>query len=89
MIYHVLNRAKGRLPLFEKPRDYEAFEKVRGEAHERFPMRMVAYCVLPNHWHLVLWPRRDQDRSRFMAWVTLTPTQRWHAQRRSAGAGHL
>lgn len=89
MIYHVLNRANGRLPLFEKPSDYEAFEQVLGEAQDRFPMRMLAYCVMPNHWHLVLWPRRDQDLSRFMAWVTLTHTQRWHAHRRSAGAGHL
>ncbi|MGH7231222.1 MAG: transposase [Nitrospiraceae bacterium] len=89
VIYHILNRANGRLPLFEKPGDYEAFEKVLAQAHERFPMRTLAYCMMPNHWHLVLWPRRDEELSRFMAWVTLTHTQRWHAHRRSAGAGHL
>ena len=89
MIYHVLNRANGRLPLFETPADYEAFEKVLGEGHDRFPMRILAYCLMPNHWHLVLWPRRDEELSRFMAWVTLTHTQRWHAHRQSAGAGHL
>jgi putative transposase len=43
MIYHVLNRANGRMPLFEKAGDYEAFEKVLGEAHNRFPMRILAY----------------------------------------------
>jgi len=89
IVYHILNRANGRLPLFNKPGDYEAFEKVLAEAHARVPMRTLAYCVLPNHWHLVLWPRRDEDLSRFMAWVTLTHTQRWHAHRRSAGTGHL
>jgi putative transposase len=89
MVYHVLNRANGRLPLFEKAGDYEAFERVLAEAHERIAMRTLAYCVMPNHWHLVLWPRRDGDLSRFLAWVTLTHTQRWHAHRRSAGAGHL
>src|SRR5690349_16171191 len=52
-------------------------------------MRTLAYCVMPNHWHLVLWPRRDEDLSRFMAWVTLTHTQRWHAYRQSAGNGHV
>ncbi len=52
-------------------------------------MRTLAYCVMPNHWHLVLWPRRDGDLSRFMAWVTLTHTQRWHAHHHSAGTGHL
>src|SRR5688572_23335174 len=89
VIYHVLNRANGRLPLFETPADYEAFEKVLAEAHVRFPMRTLAYCLMPNHWHLVLWPRRDGDLSRFMGWLTLTHTQRWHAHRGSAGAGHL
>ena len=89
IIYHVLNRANGRLPLFEKPADYEAFENVLSEAHERIAMRTLAYCVMPNHWHLVLWRRRDEDLSRFMAWVTLTHTQRWHAYRQSAGNGHV
>ena len=89
VIYHVLNRANARLPIFEKPSDFEAFERVLGEAHARVAMRILAYCIMPNHWHLVLWPRRDGELSEFMAWVTLTHTQRWHAHHRSAGAGHL
>jgi putative transposase len=44
---------------------------------------------MPNHFHLVLWPRRDGDLSRFMQWLTMTHTQRWHAHRRDAGHGHL
>lgn len=89
VVYHVLNRANARLPLFNTPTDYEAFERVLAEAHERIAMRTLAYCVMPNHWHLVLWPRKDGDLSRFMAWVTLTHTQRWHAYRHTAGSGHL
>ena len=77
VISHVLNRANGRLPIFEKPGDYEAFERILAEGHERFTTRILAYCVMPNHWHLVLWPRRDGELSAFMAWVTLTHTQRW------------
>ena len=52
-------------------------------------MRTLAYCVMPNHWHLVVWPRREGDLSRFMAWLTLTHTQRWHAYHHSTGTGHL
>lgn len=59
------------------------------EAHARIAMRTRGYCLMPNHFHLVLWPRNDGDLSRFMAWVTLTYTQRWHAHRHSAGSGHL
>jgi len=89
IIYHVLNRANARSPIFEKPGDFESFEQVLGDAHARHPARILAYCLMPNHWHLVLWPYRDGDLSRFMAWVTLTHTQRWHAHHQSAGSGHL
>lgn len=88
-VYHVLNRANGRVSLFETERDYAAFERVLVLACERIAMRLLAYCVMPNHWHLVLWPRQDGDLSRFMGWLTLTHTQRWHAQHRTVGHGHL
>jgi putative transposase len=89
LVYHVLNRANGRWPLFDKPADYEAFERVLGEAQLEHPVPLLAYCVMPNHWHLVLAPEGDGDLSRFVAWLTLTHTQRWHAHRHTAGNGHL
>src|ERR687892_1874430 len=79
--YHVLNRRVSRLPLFEKPGDYSAFEKVLGEAHERTKIRIASYCLMPNHWHLLLWPRDDGELSEVMRWITVTHTQRWHAHR--------
>ena len=88
-VYHVLNRANARLPIFEKPADYESFERILEEGVERVSMRLLAYCLMPSHWHLLLWPQHDGDLSRFMAWITLTHTQRWHAHRGSAGEGHL
>jgi len=88
-VYHVLNRANARLPLFEADADYEAFLAVLAEAHQRVPMRTLGYCVMPNHWHLVLWPRGDGDLSEFMRWLTVTHTQRWHAAHGSAGSGHI
>ena len=89
LVYHVLNRANARIRLFEKTGDYEAFEQVMAEARERVPMRILSYCLMPNHWHMVLWPREDGDLSDFVRWLTLTHTQRWHAHHRSAGSGHL
>lgn len=89
LVYHVLNRANGRLPIFEKNEDYEAFERVLAQAVQRVDIRLLAYCVMPNHWHLVLWPRVDGDLSRFVGWLTLTHTQRWHAHRHTTGSGHL
>jgi putative transposase len=51
IVYHVLNRAVARLPLFQKPADYDAFQRVLGEALERSPIRILAFVLMPNHWH--------------------------------------
>jgi putative transposase len=88
-VYHVLNRANGKHRIFEQDRDYLAFERVLAEVQERVSMRILAWCVMPNHWHLLLWPRLDGDLSTYMRLVTLIHTQRRHAHRASAGAGHL
>jgi putative transposase len=85
----VLNRANSRRKIFEGAGDYLAFERILAEVRLRVPMRILAWCLMPNHWHLVLWPTEDGHLSNYMRLVTLTHTQRWHARRRSAGTGHL
>ncbi len=89
LAYHVMNRVAGRQDLVEDTADFEAFERVLTEARERDGMRICAYALMPNHFHLVLWPRKDGDLSRFMQWLAMTHTQRWHAHRHSVGHGHL
>ncbi len=89
LVYHVINRGNGREKIFRKPADYAAFEKVLTEAMARTPTRLLAWCLMPTHWHLVLWPRRDGELSDFVRWLTQTHTQRWHAHHRSAGSGHV
>jgi REP-associated tyrosine transposase len=88
-VYHVLNRANARVEIFEDNADYETFERVLLQAVERSKTRLLAYCLMPNHWHLLVWPRQDGELSRFVGWLTLTHTQRWHAHRHSAGCGHV
>ena len=55
VVYHVLNRANGRLRIFKKRADFEAFERVLAEGLERVDMRLCGYCIMGNHWHLLLW----------------------------------
>ena len=88
-VFHVLNRAVGRAKLFRKDSDYAAFEKVLQESLEWQPMRVLSYCVMPNHWHMILWPRRDGELSEFLRWLTVTHTQRWHAHHHTSGTGPL
>jgi putative transposase len=89
VIFHVLNRGVRRLRLFESPGDYRAFLNVLREAQARTPVRCLAYCLMPNHFHLVLWPKTDTEMSAFMAWLTATHSKRWHARRRTTGTGHV
>ena len=89
IVYHVLNRANGRLRLFKKDDDFLAFEQVLLEAHERVPIRILTWCLMNNHWHFVLWPKHDGELTEFMRWLTLTHTQRWKHAHDAVGHGHL
>lgn len=88
-VYHVLNRAVGRATLFHDESDYAAFVKAVDHAHAAIPMRVLGYVLMPNHFHLVLWPRLDGELSEFMRRLTVTHTQRWHAHHHTAGTGPL
>lgn len=89
LIYHVINRANLKTTIFETEADFSAFEKILREAQIKIPMRLLAYCIMPNHWHLVLWPHNDGDLSAFMAWLTTTHARRWYLSRGNDGMGHL
>ena len=52
--YHVINRANARMQIFDNDKDYKLFEKVLEEAKNRFDMRILSYCIMPNHWHLCI-----------------------------------
>ena len=89
LVYHVLNRGNLRACIFHKDGDYEAFERILQEAWERTPVELFAWCLMPNHWHMVLRPGQDGDLAEFMRWLTVTHTQRWRAHSHSEGEGHL
>jgi len=88
-VYHMLNRANLKVPIFHKPQDYDAFEKLLGEAVNRFDIQLLSYCLMPNHWHFVVTPNVDGEMGRFGQWVSLTHTQRHHAYYHMVGLGHL
>jgi REP-associated tyrosine transposase len=66
LVYHVMNRGVGRMDVFEDDGDYAAFERVLAEALEREPgVRLLGYCLMPNHWHLVVWPEQKRGQTPF------------------------
>jgi putative transposase len=89
-VYHVLNRAALKYRIFRTEKDFLAFEHLLLQARERFPgMRVLAWCILSNHWHLLLWPRRDGELSDFMFWVTMTHAARYRTAHHTVGYGPL
>ena len=76
--YHVINRGNRRAEVFHNHRDYQAFVKLMERACNRLPMRIVSYCLMPNHFHLVSWPHEDGDLSRWMQWLLTSHVRRYH-----------
>ena len=89
LVYHALNRAVARLPLFQKDGDFQAFERVLTQALQEQPTRLLAYCLMPNHWHVVLWPEKAGELTAFLRWLTHTHSMRWHAHYHTGGTGHI
>ena len=87
--YHILNRSAGRTTLFRTPADYAAFERVLLEAHARTPLPLLAYTLMPNHWHFVVRPTTDSQITDFFRWLTHTHAMRWRVAHHTVGHGHL
>jgi len=87
LFFHVVNRAAKRSTLFETADDYAAFEGVLSSAVARHRVSLYAYCVMPNHWHLLLSANIDGALSRFMHWLTTTHARRWQVHRGLEGQG--
>lgn len=88
-IYHVINRANARHTIFLEQEDYLLFEQLLEEAKELVDIRIYAYCIMPNHWHLLLSPKENGKLSEYMKWLTNTHTRRWHTGHNTIGTGPL
>jgi putative transposase len=86
-VYHVLNRGNVQAEVFHDADDYAAMLRIMEEACERLPMRVLSYCLMPNHFHFVLWPRHDGDLSSWMQWLTTCHVRRYHNH--YGGSGHV
>lgn len=89
LVYHVHNRVAGRRRLFKKTADYKQFEQVLSDVYESCGCRILSYCALPDHWHLLLWPRRDGELSDVMRLLTVTHSRRVQSSTGTIGNGPL
>ena len=87
--YHVINRGVMRLTIFNSEADYALFEELLFDTAQETGMRILAYALMPNHWHLVLFPVSDGDLGIFMHRLTNSHTRQVHAQTGTIGTGPL
>jgi REP element-mobilizing transposase RayT len=88
-VFHVLNRGVPRMQLFETQGDFQAFERALQETRDETPMRIWAGALMPNHWHLLLWPERDGDLATCMQRLSIPHVRRWQEHRHDVGLGRV
>jgi putative transposase len=83
--YHLINRGNNRASVFLEPADYRRFIGLMERSQERVQLRLLAYCLMPNHFHLVASQDGQRDISRWMHWLLTTHSHRHHLQFGSSG----
>ena len=86
-VFHVMNRAVRDTVLFKTRSDYRAFIATTRESLARSRIKVIAYNVMPNHWHFVAICDRIEEVSRWMHWLSCTHANRWNGAHGTRGRG--
>src|SRR5260370_6455484 len=87
LVYHALKRGNNRAAVFFTPADYLAFLEALGQTQKRYPFQLFGYCLMSNHFHLLLAPGPGQSISRILQSLTVAHTWRYH--RTHGTVGHV
>lgn len=83
--YHVINRGNGRQQVFHKDEDYQAFVDLLAATRKRYALRIGAWVLMPNHFHLLVQPEQGDELSRGMQWLMTSHVRRYHGHYRTSG----
>lgn len=87
--YHVLNRSNHKLQIFNTPHDYRTFIEILNETAFMFQVQILGFCIMPNHWHIIVQTVADGDLSKFMRRLTNTHVKRYQSEYEIVGNGRL
>ena len=88
-VLHVVNRGNDRRTLFAGDDDYRAFLRLMLCALSATSLRVLAYVLMPNHWHLVVWPETPAQLSSFMLRLTGAHAAIVRSLTATQGSGHV
>jgi len=83
--YHLINRGNGRQQVFHKDGDYRAFIDLMLTAREKFAVRLHAWCLMPNHFHLLVQPEQADQLNKMMQWLMTSHVRRYHQHYGTSG----
>ncbi len=84
-IYHVLNRGNRKQTVFHREKDYLTFLELMKKAKEKFPIKIFAYCIMPNHYHFALMPIEIDHLSKWIHWLTTVHAGKYHHHYQTSG----
>ena len=75
--------------LFRQPEEYAVFLQLVSQATAKFKVDLWGYCLMGNHWHLVVEVEAMSELSRWMHWICNRHVRLVHRENRSLGGGHI
>jgi|GEM_PF-2359694 len=86
---HVMNRRVDRQCLFQNVHDYEEFSSIIGWYQEQFSLEITAWCLMPNHWHLIVKPVTTLQLSKCMHGIQSTHAISIRRRTETSGEGAI
>ena len=85
-LYHIITRGNNRQLMFASDDDYRKFLLQLAQQKAKLPFYLYAYCLMPNHIHLLI-ERQDDSISRVMQRLLTAYSQ--YNNRKYRKSGHL
>jgi putative transposase len=82
--YHIVMRGNRRDPLFQDEEDVKAFMRILNEVHEKTPIEIASYCLMTNHYHLLLRTKHTHI-SKVMSFINTNYARYYNARYRLSG----
>jgi putative transposase len=83
--YHVVTRGNNRAQVFHEACDYQRFVDLISEARNVAPVDLLAACLMPNHFHLVVRPEASPDLAKWVHWLLTKHAGKHHRRQGSSG----
>jgi putative transposase len=83
--YHITQRGNGRQQVFFEDRDYQLYLDLVGRSCQEAGLRIWAYCLMPNHMHLIAVPERETAMAQAMSRSNADYARYYNLRQRTCG----